>query len=120
MIVTESTRSCVRLAHEIADELTDAFVIEKNGHAPRADVNGHAVSDYQGIWMVHLEAVSVHQRHGKWSVWLSPLERFQNVIKVIRFHHPTFFLYLLEIQPNKKLYPKRYNRATESLRGHGG
>jgi hypothetical protein len=85
------------LAHEIADELTDAFVIEKNRHASRTDVNGHAISDYQGIWMVYLEAVSVHQHHGKWSVGLSLLERFQNVIKVFRFHQPTFFLCLLEI-----------------------
>jgi hypothetical protein len=74
------------LAHEIADELADAFVIEKNGHASSADVNGHAVSDYQGVRVIHLEAVSVYQRHGKWSVWFSLLERFQNVIEVSRFH----------------------------------
>ena len=80
--VTSSTR----LVHEIANELTNAFVIEKNRHASRADVNGHAISDYQGIWVIYLEAVSIDQRHGKWSVWLSLLERFQNVIKVCRFH----------------------------------
>jgi hypothetical protein len=74
------------LAHEIADELTNAFVIEKNRHASRGDVNGHAIPDYQGIWVIYLEAVSAGQRHGKWSVWLSLLERSQNVIKVFRFH----------------------------------
>jgi hypothetical protein len=79
------------LAHEIADELANAFVIEKNRHASRADVNGHAISDYQGIRVIHLEAVSVDQRHGKWPVWLSLLERSQNVIKVSRFHYRTFF-----------------------------
>jgi hypothetical protein len=78
--------SGIRLVHEIANELTNAFVIEKNRHASRADVNGHAISDYQGIWVIYLEAVSIDQRHGKWSVWLSLLERFQNVIKVCRFH----------------------------------
>jgi hypothetical protein len=78
------------LAHEIADELTNAFMIEKNGHASRADVNGHAIPDYQGIWVIYLEAVSASQRHGKWSVWLSLLERFQSVIEVCRFHSFTF------------------------------
>jgi hypothetical protein len=79
------------LVHEIADELTNAFVIEKNRHASRADVNGHTISDYQGICVIHLEAISVDQRHRKWSVWLSLLERSQNVIKVCRFHEFTFF-----------------------------
>ena len=74
------------MAHEIADEPADAFVIEKNRHASSADVNGHAISDYHGIWVIHLEAVSVDQRHGKWPIWLSLLERFQNVIEVSRFH----------------------------------
>jgi hypothetical protein len=85
LFFTPIVTSGIRLAHEIADELANAFVIEKNGHASSADVNGHAISDYQGIWVIYLEAVSVDQRHGKWSVWLSLLERFQNVIKVPRF-----------------------------------
>jgi hypothetical protein len=87
------------LAHEIADELTNAFVIEKNRHASRADVNGHAIPDYQGIWVIYLEVVSVDQRHGKWPVRLSLLERFQNVIKVCRFHSFTFFAFR-EFKPN--------------------
>jgi hypothetical protein len=74
------------LAHEIADELADAFVIEKNRDASRADVYGHAIPDHQGIWVIYLEAIPVDQRHGKWPVWLSLLERSQNVIKVFRFH----------------------------------
>jgi hypothetical protein len=74
------------LAHEIADELADAFVIEKNRHATRADINGHAVSDYQGIGVVHLKAVAIDQGHGKRTIWFSLLERFQNVIEVSRFH----------------------------------
>ena len=45
----------IRLAHQIADELTNAFVIEENRHASRADVNGHAVADYQGVRMVYFE-----------------------------------------------------------------
>ena len=43
------------MAHEIADELTNAFMIEKNRHASRADVNGHAIPDYQGIWVIDLK-----------------------------------------------------------------
>jgi hypothetical protein len=74
------------MAHEIADELANAFVIEKNRHASRGDVNSHTISDYQGIRVINLEAVSVDQRHGKWPVWLSLLERFQNMIEVSCFH----------------------------------
>jgi hypothetical protein len=76
----------IQSAHEIADELANAFVIEKNRHASRGDVNGNAISDYQGVWVIYLEAVSVDQRHGKWSKWPSLFERFQNVIKVFCFH----------------------------------
>jgi hypothetical protein len=74
------------LVHEIADELTNALVIEEDRHASRRDVSGRAISDYQGVRVIYLETVSVDQRHGKWSVWLSPFERFQNVIEVCRFH----------------------------------
>jgi hypothetical protein len=101
------------LVHEIANELTNAFVIEKNRHASRADVNGHAISDYQGIWVIYLEAVSVDQRHGKWSVRLSLLERSQNVIKVCRFHKLTFFAFW-ESKPNgimPQTITTRANRA---------
>jgi hypothetical protein len=82
----------LRLPHQIPNELANPLMIEKNGHASRADVNGHAISNYQGIGMVYLEAVSVHQRHGKWPVRFSLLQRFQNVIEVSRLHQPTFFL----------------------------
>jgi hypothetical protein len=78
--------SGIRLAHEIADEPANAFMIEKNRNTSRADINGHAISDYQGIRVIHLKAVSVDQRHGKWPIWFSLLERSQNVIKVSRFH----------------------------------
>ncbi len=87
------------MAHEIADELTNAFMIQKNRHASRGDVNGHAIPDYQGIWVIYLEAVSVDQRHGKWSVWLSLLECFQDLIEVRRFHWFTFFAFR-ESKPN--------------------
>ena len=68
-------------------------MIEKNRHASRADVNGHAIPDYQGIWVIDLEAVSASQRHGKWSVWLPLLKCFQNVIEVRRFHEFTLFAF---------------------------
>jgi hypothetical protein len=81
------------LLHEIADELTNTFAIEKNRHASRADVNGHAIPDYQGIWVIYLEAVPVDQRHGQWPVRLSLLERSQEVIEVFQLHELTFFAF---------------------------
>jgi Protein of unknown function (DUF4058)/Protein of unknown function (DUF2934) len=52
----------VGLAHEIADDLADTFVIKDSRDTARNDVHRHAVPHQQGSGVVNLETVTVHER----------------------------------------------------------
>jgi hypothetical protein len=78
--------SDVFLLHQIANELIDALVIKDNRGPSRCKVNSHTVPDQQGVRVIHLKPVPVHQCHGKWPKWAPSLECVQASMKVVRFH----------------------------------
>jgi hypothetical protein len=68
------------------DELAHPLVVEYNRDATRTDVNGHPVPHDQGIRIIHLEAIPVHQYHRKRSVWASLLKGVQSLVEAIYLH----------------------------------
>ncbi|HYT93722.1 MAG TPA: hypothetical protein VEL76_33695 [Gemmataceae bacterium] len=75
-----------RLIHQVADKLIDALMIEENRDTPRLDENGHSVSHHQGVRIVNLKAIPVHQRYRKWAERGTSLEGVQRLVKAVRLH----------------------------------
>jgi hypothetical protein len=85
----EGGRLAICLAHQIADNLANALVVEENGDPPGADVNGHPVTDDQGFGVIDLEAVAIDQGDGKRPEGRPTFESSQCLVEMICFHRLT-------------------------------
>ena len=74
------------LLHGLAEDLTNAFVIEKHWDAPASNKHRHTNPKNQSLGMIHLKAMSANQLHGELFERRSPLECPQCSIEVIRCH----------------------------------
>src|SRR5438128_2164752 len=61
-------------------------MIKDNRDASRGDIDSNAIPHDQGVGIVHLETVAVHEGHGEWFEWNLSSECAQSVVKVRRFH----------------------------------
>jgi hypothetical protein len=74
------------LAHQIADHLANAFVVEQDGDAACADIDGYAIPDYEGVGMIYFETIAVDKCNGERPERSSALKRSQCLFEVFGFH----------------------------------
>src|SRR5438067_1971300 len=76
----------LRLAHQVADHLTHAFMIKNDGKAAWGDIDGDAIADDQRAWMIDLKSVAIYQRYSKRSERSSFPKSRERVVEVFRLH----------------------------------
>src|SRR5487761_1874095 len=61
-------------------------MVENRRHPTRPGEETHALSYCQGVRMVHLHALAIHQRDGKGLEWPSMLECADRAVKSVSVH----------------------------------
>jgi hypothetical protein len=73
--------------NQVADYLSNPLMVEDRRHTAWPDEQGHAISHGQGVRMVDLKALTIHERDGKWPEWRPMLESADRAVKSISVHY---------------------------------
>src|SRR5262249_45722288 len=77
--------SC-RSVSGIADDGSDALVVEPDWHSAGCDVHGHPIPRYEGAGMVHFDSTSSHHLHRKRMKRTALRQSIENLLKAISRH----------------------------------
>ncbi len=75
-----------RAALSLANDLADALVIEKRGHARRAYVDANTAANDHCLGMINVDMLAASEAHRKGPKWSALLVGLKHLVKILGGH----------------------------------